>query len=153
MKKTIVYITTLFLCSIIVTSCGNRKGAAETTESPGGTIGTPKAEQPEDNLKELLAGTTSKTWHIARQVDASGDKVKVTSAEKDETLSIFNNGSFSITDAEQTSTGTWSTEGSHTLIMHFEGKDVTENFAIMDISKEKIVLKAGDGSQMILKED
>lgn len=150
MKKIIVQITTLFLFVIFAAACGDKKESTATAEA---TKGTKKAEDVKDNVAELLAGSTSKKWHIARQTDASGDKVKTTSTEKDETLSFFNDGRFSITDAEQTSSGTWATEGSHTLIMHFEGKDVSENFTIMDLSKEKIVLQAADGSEMTLKED
>ena len=150
MKKIITHISILFLFIIFAAACGDKKEGAGNAEAEKGTK---KAEDVKDNIAELLAGTTSKKWHIVRQTDASGDKVKVTTAEKDETLSLFNDGRFSITDAEQTSTGTWATEGSHTLIMHFDGKDVTESFAIIDLNKEKIELKAADGSEMILKED
>lgn len=149
MKKIITHISTLFLLVVITSSCGDKKEDAVAE----GEKGTKKVEETKDNISDLLSGTMSKTWHIAKQIDASGDKEKVTSEEKDETLSLFKNGTFSITDAEQTSTGTWSTEGSHTLIMHFEGKDVTESFAIMNLTKEKVILKAADGSEMVLKEN
>lgn len=145
MKKISIYISAVFICIILVASCADKK---EDNLSDNSTKNTNSS----DNTNELLAGTTSKTWFITKQRNALGDKDNVTSEEKDETLSMFADGKFSITDAQQTVTGEWSTEGSHTLTMHFEGKDVTESFAIMDIKKEKIVLQAADGSEMTLKE-
>ena len=140
MKKIIIHISTLLLFVMIASSCTEKK---EVTNK----------EDPTDNIAEMLAGTSSKTWHMAKHKDASGDKEKVTTEEKDETLNLYKDGKFSITDAQGTATGTWSTEGSHTLVMHFEGKDVTESFSIMDLSKEKAVLQAADGSEIVLKEN
>lgn len=140
MKKITIYITALLLSVSLLTSCADKK-----TEVASKT-------DTKENASELLSGTTSKNWHISKQTDAAGDKQKVTSEEKDETLNMFADGKFSITDSQGTSMGTWTTEGTHTLVMHFDGKDVTENFTILDLSKEKVVLKAADGSEMVLKE-
>ena len=149
MKKIITHISTLFLLVIITSSCGDKKEDVVAE----GEKGTKKVEETKDNIADLLSDTMSKTWLIIKQIDASGDKEKVVSEKKDERLIFFKNGSFSITDRDQTSKGTWSTEGSHTLILHFEGKGITESFAIINLNKEKVILKAGDGSEMILKED
>ncbi len=145
MKTLITYISTLFLLVVFVASCADKK---EADASENATKNTNSSE----NTNELLSGTTSKTWYITKQTDASGDKDKVTSAEKDETLNIYADGKFSIIDATQTASGKWTTEGSHTFTLQFDGKDVTESFSILDLSKEKVVLKAADGSEMTLKE-
>jgi len=125
-KPLIIIITSLFLLA----SCGEKK-----SESPS----------------EILAGTGSKAWQISKQLDSQGDKEKVSSEVKDETLNLYSNGKFSIVDASGTATGMWSVVGSEKLSLHFDGENVTENFTITELKNDKVALTAGDGSAMILK--
>lgn len=109
------------------------------------------AEKKSESPSEILAGTDSKTWYISKQIDSQGDKEKVTSEEKEETLNIYSNGKFSIVDASGTATGMWSVVGSEKLSLHFDGENVTENFSITELKNDKVTLTAGDGSAMVLK--
>lgn len=139
MKIISTYLSALFLLVVCITSCADKKEAA-------------KKEDPKDNIAEILAGTTSKTWHISKQINAEGDTGVVTPAEKNETLNLYQDGRFSITQAQETTTGTWSTEGNHTFMMYFEDKDVTKSFSILDLSKGKVVLKTAEGNETVLEE-
>ena len=114
----------------LITSCGSKKS---------------------DDPRDILSGSTSKTWHIAKQTDSNGEKDKLTDKEKDEKLNIYADGKFSIVDDKGTATGTWTVEGTQKLTLQFADQPVTKNFSIKEMDKEKIVLKAGDGSEMILK--
>lgn len=130
MKNLFKYFIGIIAILILLTSCSEKK-----SESPS----------------EILAGTDSKTWHISKQLDAQGDKEKVTSEEEDETLNLYSNGKFSIVDASGTATGTWSVIGSEKLSLHFDGENITENFSITELKNDKVALTAGDGSAMVLK--
>ncbi|MBC7391533.1 MAG: hypothetical protein H7329_20210 [Opitutaceae bacterium] len=132
MKKTLKYCGSLLIAFTILTSCGIKK-----------------AEDP----KEILAGTSSKVWHIAKQTDANGDKDKLTEKEKEEKLNLYADGKFSIVDDKGTATGSWTVEGTQKLVLQFADQPVTENFSITEMNKDKVVLKAGDGSEMVLKAD
>ena len=116
----------------LVSSCGSKK---------------------ENNPREILAGATSKTWHIAKQTDSNGDKEKLTDKEKDEKLNLYADGKFSIVDEKGTNTGTWIVEGTQKLTLQFTDQPVTENFSITELNNDKVILKAGDGSEMVLKAD
>lgn len=129
--KTILKITAIALSSMLLSaSCGDKKS---------------------DSAVEILAGSTSKTWQISKQLDSHGDKEKLTDAEEESKLNIYADGKFSIVEEKGTATGKWTVENDKTLVMHFDGQSVTENFAIEEMRSDKISLKAGDGSSMILK--
>lgn len=130
MKSILKLTATIVASMVILISCGEKKSTSSS---------------------EILAGSTSKTWKIAKQIDAHGDKEKLTDAEKDGTLNMYADGRFSIVEEKGTATGKWSVENDKTLVMHFDGQSVTENFAIEEIANDKVSLKAGDGSAMILK--
>ena len=130
MKNFTILFASIFAINLILTSCGDKKS---------------------ENPSEILAGSTNKAWHISKQMDSQGDKEKLSSEVKDETLNMYANGKFSIVDGVGTATGTWTVEGSEKLVLHFDNENVTENFSITELKNDKIELKAGDGSSMVLK--
>ena len=131
MKK---YYPILFVLTIILASCGGKK--------------------EELSPQEMIAGTTSKIWKAKREYDASGDKVKLSDEEADETMRFYANGNFSIQAASEMANGTWSYDAAgNTLKMIFEGEDVSENFDVSQLSTDEITLIAGDGSKLILSSE
>lgn len=90
-------------------------------------------DKKSDSAAEILAGSTSKTWEIAKQLDSHGDKEKLTEAEEDGKINLYADGRFSIVEDKGTATGKWNVENEKTLVMHFDGQAVTENFTIQDI--------------------
>ncbi|MEJ7642952.1 MAG: lipocalin family protein [Chryseolinea sp.] len=128
MKNTLI----AFLFLLVVTSCGN-KSSEMTSE-------------------EKIAGTDSKTWQAKRETDASGDKDKLTKAEKNERITFSRNGNVQMGDEGSVMNGQWSLEGTN-LKLHFAGENVTENFVVLELNDDMLKLKAGDGSEMTMKPD
>ena len=102
--------------------------------------------------EEKIAGTAEKTWEATRETDASGDKDKLTRAEKNERITFARNGNVQMGNGEQSMSGQWSLEGTN-LKLHFASEDVTENFVVLELKDDMMKLKAGDGSEMTMKPD
>lgn len=102
--------------------------------------------------EDKIAGETEKTWIATRETNAEGDKDKLTPDEKKEKITFWRNGNVKMgdNDNDKTMSGQWSYEGS-TLTMHFAGQDVTENFTVVELTNDRMQLKAGDGSELIMK--
>ena len=106
----------------------------------------------EPTNEEKIAGTAEKTWKASRETDASGDKDKLTRAEKNERITFARNGNVQMGNGEQSMSGQWSLEGTN-LKLHFASEDVTENFVVLELKDDLMKLKAGDGSEMTMKPD
>ena len=102
--------------------------------------------------EEMLAGESEKTWEAKRETDASGDKDKLTSAEKQEKIIFSRNGNVKMGNGNEMMSGQWSLEGNN-LSLHFAGENVTENFTIVELEKNNVKLRANDGSELIMKPD
>ncbi len=100
--------------------------------------------------EDKIAGETEKTWVATRETNAEGDKDKLTRDEKKEKITFWRNGNVKMGDNDQAMSGQWSYEGS-TLTMHFTGQDITENFTVVELTNDRMQLKAGDGSELIMK--
>lgn len=128
MKKLILPFL-LFL--LIVNGCGKKSDSSLTND-------------------EKIAGETEKTWIATRETNAEGDKDRLTRDEKKEKITFWRNGNVKMGDNDQMMSGQWSYEGS-TLTMHFSGQDVTENFTVIELTDNRMQLKAGDGSELVMK--
>ncbi len=120
-----------FLFLLIANGCGKK---AETSSS----------------RDDKIAGETEKTWIAVRETNAEGEKDKLTRDEKKEKITFWRNGNVKMGDNDQAMSGQWSYEGS-TLTMHFADQDVTENFTVIELTNDKMRLKAGDGSELVMK--
>jgi uncharacterized lipoprotein NlpE involved in copper resistance len=100
--------------------------------------------------EQKIAGDGQKTWVAKRETDATGDKDKITKAEKKEVITFWSNGNVKMTDGNQSQSGQWSFNGG-TLTLAFAGADVTENFTVLELDDDKMKLKAGDGSEMVME--
>lgn len=100
--------------------------------------------------EQKIAGDGQKTWVAKRETDATGDKDKLTKAEKKEVITFWSNGNVKMTDGNQSQSGQWSFNGG-TLTLAFAGADVTENFTVLELDDDKMKLKAGDGSEMVME--
>lgn len=100
--------------------------------------------------EEKIAGPEEKTWSATRETNAEGDKDKLTRSEKKERITFWRNGNVKMGNDQQMMSGQWSYSG-NTLSMQFTGSDVSENFTVLELEKDKIKLKAGDGSQLTLE--
>jgi heat shock protein HslJ len=102
--------------------------------------------------EEKIAGTTEKTWEAKRETDASGDKDKLTRAEKNERITFARNGNVQMGNGNESMSGQWSLEGTN-LKLHFASEEVTENFVVLELKDDIMKLKAGDGSELTMKPD
>jgi hypothetical protein len=99
-----------------------------------------------------ISGNESKTWKTTKETTASGDKDKLTSAEKNQEIQFFANGSFSMRSATQNASGKWTYDTmARNLMLQFVGSENTENFQVLKLTSDDMTLQAADGSQMILE--
>lgn len=102
--------------------------------------------------ENLITGTNSKTWKANKELDAAGDKEKLTKEEKQETMQFYADGRFALGGGGMLQTGTWSYDQSaKRLSLQFEDQDVTENFEVLKLTDDQMELKAADGSVMKLE--
>jgi hypothetical protein len=102
----------------------------------------------------LISGANGKTWKINKELNAAGDKEKLSKSEKQETMQFYTDGRFALGAGGTLQTGTWSfDQAAKKLTLQFEGQDVTENFDVAKLTDDKMELRAADGSVMELEAD
>jgi hypothetical protein len=122
----------LVLVSLFAASCSNDKGKVEGVN--------------------MLYGTDSKVWKTAKQTDATGSKVKETTAQKDEQLRIFANGTYNMTGATGAVNGKYTfDQAGKTITMTPDGATTSNTFAVETLTDDKLTLKAADGSALMLE--
>jgi hypothetical protein len=102
--------------------------------------------------EEMIAGESEKTWEAKKEANAAGDNDKLTREEKKERITFWRNGNVKMGDGNTTMSGQWTIEAAN-LRLHFAGENVTENFTVLELEKDKMKLKAGDGSELTMKPD
>jgi hypothetical protein len=102
--------------------------------------------------EEKIAGKEEKTWKAKKETDATGDVDRLSRGEKRESITFWRNGNVKMGNGDQVMSGQWSLEGNN-LRLQFTGSDVSENFTVLKLDKDELRLKAGDGSEMLMKPD
>jgi hypothetical protein len=111
-----------------------------------------KKETTANNPTAMIAGDNQKTWKAERETDAEGDKDRLTRDEKKESITFFNNGNMRMSGTGDSREGTWTYTGNE-LSLQFTGENVSENFAVLELTNDIMKLRANDGSEMIMKPD
>lgn len=102
--------------------------------------------------ESLLTGTSSKTWTAKKELNAEGDKEKLTDAEKEQNIQFYADGRFAMGGASTLQTGTWSyDESAKKLTLQFENQDVSETFDVLKMEDDELRLRAADGSEMVME--
>jgi hypothetical protein len=97
-----------------------------------------------------ISGTDSKTWKATRETNASGDKDKITGAEKQQEIQFFQNGSFSMRSASENASGKWTYDPmGKSLQMQFVGSDMTENFQVLSLTDDEMKLQGSNGTMTL----
>lgn len=105
-----------------------------------------------EGTENMLSGTSSKTWAAKKELNAEGDKEKLTDAEKDQNLQFYADGRFAMGGASTLQTGTWTyDQAAKKLTLQFEDQNVSENFDVVKLSDDELRLKADDGSEMVME--
>jgi hypothetical protein len=100
--------------------------------------------------EETLAGDVQKEWKAQREEDATGDKERLDRTERRERVIFYRNHNVTMTSDETSRQGKWTLDANR-LGIQFEGTDVVENFDVLELDKNTLRLRAGDGSEMKLK--
>ncbi|WP_210487517.1 lipocalin-like domain-containing protein [Rufibacter aurantiacus] len=109
-------------------------------------------KEAEGGNSQMISGTTSKIWKASKETTASGDKDKLTSAEKQEQIQFFANGNFTQTSESQSANGTWTYSAPNkTLSLTYANNNVSENFTVAELDDDDMKLQAPDGSTLTLK--
>ncbi|AKD03059.1 hypothetical protein POKO110462_09700 [Pontibacter korlensis] len=117
------------LLAIIITSCGGNK--------------------EEVGSESMMSGASSKTWVAAKETNASGDREKLSDAEKEQTMQFYADGRFALGAGSNLQTGTWSfDQAAKRLTLQFENEDMTENFEVLKLDDDELDLRASDGTVM-----
>jgi hypothetical protein len=124
----------LLLVSMFAVACGSDKGKVEGVN--------------------MLYGTDSKVWKTHKELSATGDKVKQTDAQEDETLRIFANGTYSMTGASGAVNGKYTfDQAGKTLTMTPDGSATSNTFTVETLTDDKLTLKSADGAALQLEAD
>jgi hypothetical protein len=108
--------------------------------------------QNKGDNKEAFYGKGSKTWRVAKETNAAGKKEKLSAEEKQDVLRFNSDGTFSANTAQGNAEGSWNYDPAAKLLtLQFAGASVTEAHSVVNLSDDKIKLKAGDGSEMTLE--
>jgi len=122
----------LVLLTLFAAACGNDKGKVEGVN--------------------MLYGTDSKVWKTHKELDASGDKVKQTDAQKDEELRIFANGTYNMTGATGAVSGKYTfDQAGKTITLTPDGSATSNTFTVETLTDDKLTLKSADGAALMLE--
>jgi hypothetical protein len=101
-----------------------------------------------------ISGNESKTWKTSKETTASGEKDKLSSAEKKQEIQFFANGSFSMRSPSENASGKWTYDPmAHSLTLQFVGSENTETFQVLNLTDDEMTLQAADNSKMELEAD
>ena len=100
----------------------------------------------------MISGPDSKTWKAEKELNAAGDKDKLTDEEESETMQFYADGRFALGGGGTLQTGTWSfDQAAKRLTLNFENQQAAENFDVTKLTDDEMTLKAADGSEMRMK--
>lgn len=104
--------------------------------------------------RELIAGTSSKTWRATKEENAAGDTERLSKDERNDVMQFYANGNFTINTLNEASNGTWTyNDNNKTLSLQFADANVTENFQVLELKENQMRVRGGDGGEMTLKAD
>lgn len=110
--------------------------------------------QKKGDSKEAFYGKGSKTWRVAKMTNEDGKREKMSAEEKQDVLRFNSDGSFSANTAQGNAEGKWDYDPAAKLLtLQFAGASVTESHSVVNLSDDKIRLKAGDGAEMTLESE
>ena len=113
-------------------SCGNDKGKVEGVN--------------------MLYGTNGKVWKTAKETDAAGDKVKQTDEQKEETLHVFSNNTYTMTGAAGATQGKFAfDQTAKTLTLTPDASPTSNTFNVETLTDKKLTLVSSSGAKLMLE--
>ena len=125
------YLTSLLLVALFAVGCNQKNEVGDTS---------------------MLYGTDSKTWTTDKETSATGEKISQTDADKKTELKFYANGSYNMASPQQSMQGKYTfDQTANKITLTPEGSPTSMSFDVVNLTKDKITLKAPDGSQMMLE--
>ena len=134
----------LLLAAVLTATGCNKDNSGTDTEM---------ATRTGADYQMMIAGSNSKTWHADKQMNAEGDKEKLSRTERKDDMMIFNaDGTFSMNTSQDAAGGKWTyDQAAQTLSLQFSGENHTETFKVLNLEDDEMKLEAADGSTMELE--
>jgi hypothetical protein len=100
----------------------------------------------------MLYGTSGKVWKTAKETNASGDKVKQTEAQQQETLHMFANNTYSMTGAAGAVQGKFAfDQTAKTLTLTPDAGGTSNTFNVETLTDDKLTLVGSSGAKLVLE--
>ena len=121
-----------FVLLFMAASCGSDKGKVESVN--------------------MLYGTNGKVWKTAKETNAAGDKVKQTDEQKDESLHVFSNNTYTMTGASGAVQGKFTFDQSaKTLTLTPDAGGTANTFNVETLTDKKLTLVGTSGAKLMLE--
>jgi hypothetical protein len=106
----------------------------------------------EEKSSNMISGSSSKIWKEVKEINAEGQKEKLTDEEKNEVIQFYSDGHFIMKSSNASNEGTWAYDDKgKDLSLTFGGANFTEYFTVLELEKSKMKLKGRDGSILVMK--
>lgn len=100
----------------------------------------------------MLYGTNGKVWKTSKETDTAGDKVKQTDAQKDESLHMFSNNTYTMTGAAGAVQGKFTfDQGAKTLTLTPDAGGTSNTFNVETLTDNKLTLVGTTGAKLMLE--
>ncbi|WP_162910687.1 lipocalin family protein [Hymenobacter oligotrophus] len=124
--------TLLLMLTLVMYACGSKEGKVEG--------------------QNMLYGTESKIWKTRREEDATGDKVKQTSEQKQEEIRFFANGQYVMTSPTQSINGKYTFDQANKKItMTPDNGNMSNTFDVATLTDDRLTLRSADGAELQLE--
>jgi len=100
----------------------------------------------------MLYGTSGKVWKTAKETNATGDKVKQTDAQQQETLHMFSNNTYSMTGTSGAIQGKFNfDQTAKTLTLTPDAGGTSNTFNVETLTDDKLTLVSPTGAKLVLE--
>jgi hypothetical protein len=100
----------------------------------------------------MLYGTNGKVWKTAKETSASGDKVKQTDEQKEESLHVFSNNTYTMTGAGGAVQGKFAfDQTAKTLTLTPDAGGTSNTFNVETLTDDKLTLVGSSGAKLTLE--
>lgn len=100
----------------------------------------------------MLYGTNGKVWKTAKEVSAAGDKVKQTDEQKEESLHVFSNNTYTMTGAGGAVQGKFAfDQTAKTLTLTPDAGGASNTFNVETLTDSKLTLVGSSGAKLTLE--
>lgn len=106
----------------------------------------------ERTTEEYIAADDSKVWFASRQLAPEGGEELTNDEQVEERIRFYADYEFIITSADEEIHGNWSYDPeTEQLELQFDEMEAPISYEVLDIDSKRMRLRAGDGSELVLR--